>query len=69
MRHAAFRRSCYCAVSGMRLTSFADFGLRTLIFFADRDGEMLFASEIADHFGGSRHNIPPFIPTLIQHSS
>lgn len=48
----------------MRLTNFTDFGLRALILLADREGETLSASEIADHFGVSRHHMAKVLQEL-----
>ncbi len=47
----------------MRLTSFADFGLRALIL-ADRNPAILSAPAIADHFGVSRHHMAKVLQAL-----
>lgn len=48
----------------MRLTNFADFGLRALILLADRSPEILSATIIADHFGVSRHHMAKVLQEL-----
>lgn len=48
----------------MRLTNFADFGLRALILLADRNPEILSAATIADHFKVSRHHMAKVLQEL-----
>jgi Rrf2 family nitric oxide-sensitive transcriptional repressor len=48
----------------MKLTSFTDFGLRALILLADRNGEILSAAAIADHFHVSRHHMAKVLQEL-----
>ncbi|MGJ0505950.1 MAG: Rrf2 family transcriptional regulator [Methylocystis sp.] len=48
----------------MRLTNFTDFGLRALILLADRNGETLSATEIAEHFRVSRHHMAKVLQEL-----
>jgi len=48
----------------MRLTNFADFGLRALILLADKPGETRSSAEIADHFGLSRHHMAKVLQEL-----
>jgi Rrf2 family transcriptional regulator, nitric oxide-sensitive transcriptional repressor len=48
----------------MKLTTFTDFGLRALILLADREGEVLSAAAIADHFHVSRHHMAKVLREL-----
>lgn len=48
----------------MKLTNFTDFGLRALILLADREGEVLSAAAIADHFNVSRHHMAKVLQEL-----
>ena len=48
----------------MKLTNFTDYGLRALILLADRRGEVLSASAIADHFNVSRHHMAKVLQEL-----
>jgi Rrf2 family nitric oxide-sensitive transcriptional repressor len=48
----------------MRLTNFIDYGLRALIFLADRRPEVLSAAAIADHFHVSRHHMAKVLQEL-----
>lgn len=48
----------------MKLTSFTDFGLRALILLADREGEVLTAAAITDHFNVSRHHMAKVLQEL-----
>ncbi len=49
----------------MRVTNFADFGLRALVLLAERNPEILRASVIADHFGVSRHHMAKVLHALV----
>jgi len=48
----------------MKLTNFTDFGLRALILLADREGQILSAAAIADHFHVSRHHMAKVLQEL-----
>ena len=48
----------------MRLTQFTDFGVRALILLAERDGEVLSASHIAESLGVSVHHMAKVLQAL-----
>lgn len=48
----------------MRLTQFTDFGIRALVLLADREGEVLSASHIAESLGVSVHHMAKVLQAL-----
>ncbi len=48
----------------MKITHFADYGLRALIMLASRSPDVLSAAAIADYFGVSRHHMAKVLQSL-----
>lgn len=48
----------------MRLTQFTDFGIRALIVLAEREGEVVSASQIAESLGVSVHHMAKVLQAL-----
>ena len=51
----------------MQLTSFTDYGLRTLMYLSSRSEDTASVKEIAEYYGISRNHLVKVVHTLSQH--
>lgn len=50
----------------MQLTTFTDYGLRSLMYLATQDGKLCSVREISDHYGISRNHLVKVVHRLAQ---